>query len=293
MSPTLIVCAQMGWPDNTPEEQILTTIAQLGYDGAPAGPRKGYTANDVLALYQKCGLKPAPGYFAADYWRAEQREDILRSAQAMGRFTRELGLSEVYVATGGWNGYVGRRGLHRGEVAGRVTLDDGLTEAEWRIFTETLNQVGAILLAEGVRACYHNHVGSVTESWEEMDYLLTHTDPSLIFLGPDTGHLAWAGVDVVEFTRVYASRILTIHVKDVKIAVVKEGVDASWDYDGYTSHGVFAELGDGDIDFPAVFGLLKAASFSGWIVVETDVITRPTPEESHRVSREYLRRIGI
>ena len=84
----------------------------------------------------------------------------------MGRFTRELGLTEVYVATGGWNGYVGRRGLHRGEVAGRVTPDDGLTEAEWQVFTDTLNQVGAILLAEGVRACYHNHVGSVTESGE-------------------------------------------------------------------------------------------------------------------------------
>jgi inosose dehydratase len=293
MNSNLIACAQMGWPKNTPEEQILTTIARLGYDGAPAGPHKGSTAKDVLALYQKCGLKPAPGYYAADYWRAEQREEILRSAQAMGRFTRELGLTEVYVATGGWNGYVGRRGLHRGEVAGRVTPDDGLTEAEWQVFTDTLNQTGAILLAEGVRACYHNHVGSVTESGEEMDYLLTHTDPGLIFLGPDTGHLAWAGVDVVQFTRKYASRILTIHVKDVKMAVVKQGVAAGWDYGGFSSQGVFTELGDGDVDFPTVFSLLQAASFCGWIVVETDVITRPTPEESHRVSREYLQNIGI
>jgi len=293
MNSSLIACAQMGWPENTPEEQILTTIARLGYDGAPAGPRKGSTTKDVLALYQKCGLKPAPGYFAADYWRAEQRADILRSAQAMGRFTRELGLTEVYVATGGWNGYVGRRGLHRGEVAGRVTPDDGLTEAEWQVFTDTLNQTGAIMLAEGVRACYHNHVGSVTESGEEMDYLLAHTDPDLIFLGPDTGHLAWAGVDVVQFTRKYASRILTIHVKDVKMAVVKQGVAAGWDYGGFSAQGVFAELGDGDVDFPTIFSLLKTASFCGWIVVETDVITRPTPEESHRVSHEYLQNIGI
>jgi len=56
---------------------------------------------------------------------------------------------------------------------------------------------------------------------------------------------------------------------------------------------VFAEIGDGDINFPAVFSLLKAASFSGWIVVETDVITRPTPEDSHRVSREYLKSLGL
>ena len=293
MNSSLIACAQMGWSENTPEEQILTTLARLGYDGAPAEPRPGFTAKDTLALYQRCGLKPAPGYFAADYWRPEQGKDILHRAQAMGRFTRELGLTEVYVATGGWNGYVGRRGLHRGEVAGRVTPEDGLTESEWQVFTETLNQVGAILLAEGVRACYHNHVGSVTESGREMDRLLKDTDPSLIFLGPDTGHLAWAGVDVVEFTRKYASRILTIHVTDVKMAVVKQGVAAGWDYGGFASHGVFTELGDGDVDLPAVFDLLKAASFSGWIVVETDEITRPTAEESHRVSREYLKRIGF
>jgi inosose dehydratase len=133
----------------------------------------------------------------------------------------------------------------------------------------------------------------VTESGEEMDRLLKDSDPSMIFLGPDTGHLAWAGVDVVEFTKRYAQRILTIHVKDVKTSVVKQGVAAGWDYDGYASHGVFTELGDGDIDFPAVFDLLRAASFSGWVVVETDVITRPTAEESHRVSRDYLKRIGL
>lgn len=293
MSPMLIACAQMGWPENTSEEQILTLIARLGYDGSPVGARKGYSSQDTLALYYRCGLKPAPGYFAADYWRFDQRIDILRRAQAMGRFSRELGLTEVYVAAGGWKGYTGRRGMHRGEVAGRVTPEDGLTEDEWLVFIDVLNQVGAILLAEGVRACFHNHVGSLIESGDEMERLLTQTDPDLIFLGPDTGHLAWAGVDVVEFTRKYAYRILTMHVKDVKTAVVEQGLSAGWDYDKFTSHGVFTELGDGDIDFPAVIGLLKAAGFTGWIVVETDVITRPTPEESHRVSRSYLKAIGL
>jgi sugar phosphate isomerase/epimerase len=100
-------------------------------------------------------------------------------------------------------------------------------------------------------------------------------------------------VDVVAFTRKYASRILTIHVKDVKTDVVRQGVQAGWGYDGYTSHGVFAEVGEGDVDFPQVFELLRAVSFSGWVVVETDVITKPSAEESHRASLEYLRRLGL
>jgi len=289
----LIACAQMGWPEQVSEEMVLYAIARMGYDGAPAGPQEGRSAAETLAFYRDCGLKPAPGYFMAEYWRPELRDTIIENARRMARFTRDLGLTEVYVATGGWNGYVGRRGLHRGEVAGRVTSEDGLTEQEWDIFCETLMAAGKLMLAEGVRPCYHNHVGSVTESGPEMEKLLALTDPNIIFLGPDTGHLAWAGVDVVDFVRRYADRILTIHVKDVRTSVVQQGVAQGWDYGGYTSHGVFCELGEGDVDFSQVFDLLKMAGFSGWVVVETDVITKPTAEESHTVSRNYLRQLGL
>jgi inosose dehydratase len=282
----------MGWPENTPEEEILTTLARLGYDGAPAFPRGGRSAAHTVAVYQKCGLQPAPGYFSADYWHAEQRDEIVARARQMAQFTRAVGCTELYVATGGWNGYVGRRGLHRGEVAGRVTAEDGLTDAEWDVFTSTLTAACQAILAEGVRPCYHNHVGSVTESGAEMDRLLASIDPATLFLGPDTGHLAWAGVDVVDFIHRYAGRILTIHVKDVNNAIVTEGVAAGWDYGGYTSRGVFAELGQGDVDFPAVFATLKTAGFAGWVIVETDVITTPTAEESHAISRAYLKKLG-
>ena len=48
---------------------------------------------------------------------------------------------------------------------------------------------------------------------------------------PDTGHLAWAGVDVVQFCRDYADSIKTMHIKDVNPDVMKEeGVPAEWDY---------------------------------------------------------------
>jgi len=293
MNSILIGCAQMGWPENTPEIEILTAIANIGYEGVPAGPRKDRTAQETLAIYKQCGLKPAPGYFAADYWRLEQRQDILKRAQAMARFTLETGCTDLYVATGGWTGYYTPSGKHRGQIAGRVTPADGLTDAEWQIFADTLNQVGEVTLKEGVRSCFHNHVGSIIESGEEMDRMLAMTNPDLIFLGPDTGHMAWAGVDVVDFCQRYANRIKTIHVKDVKTEVVKQGVTAGWEYNDYTEHGLFAELGEGDVDFTKVFQILKSAGFSGWVIVETDMITRPTAVESHTVSLNYLRKLGL
>jgi sugar phosphate isomerase/epimerase len=42
-----------------------------------------------------------------------------------------------------------------------------------------------------------------------------------------------------------------------------------------------------------MFEALKQAGFRGWIVVETDVTTKPSALESATISRNYLRSIGV
>lgn len=286
-------CGGVGYDEKFSEEQILEEIGRAGYEGAPLSPRGTRSVADTVALYARFGLKPAPGYFSADYWRAEQRDEIVAKAQQLARFHREAGCSEMYVATGGWGGYTGRRGYHRGQVAGQVQAEDSLTDDEWAVFCSTLKDVCEATLEEGVWSCFHNHVGSVIESAEELERLLSTLPKELLSLGPDTGHLAWAGVDPVAFCKKYASRIRTIHLKDVDLNVRAEGVRSGWDYDLFCQNHLFAELGDGDVDFPALIETLRSVGFAGWIIVETDVPRRASMFESNRVSREYLRRLGL
>lgn len=293
MSAWKVGCGGVGYDDRFSEEQILEEISRAGYEGAPLSLRGARSVSDTVALYARFGLKPAPGYFSADYWRAEQHKEIVTQARQLARFHREAGCREMYVATGGWSGYTGRRGYHRGQVAGRVSPEDGLTEDEWAIFCSTLRDVCEATLEEGVRSCFHNHVGSVIESAEEFERLLSSLPEELLSLGPDTGHLAWAGVDPVAFCKKYASRIRTIHLKDVDLGVREEGVRSGWDYDIFCQNHLFTELGDGDVDFPALIEVLKTAGFDGWVIVETDVPRRASMFESNRVSREYLRRLGL
>jgi inosose dehydratase len=288
-----IGCGQITWSPNTPEEQVLAEIASAGYAGAPAGPREGRSAQDLIALYARHGLKPAPGYLGADFWRAEQRDAILGSARRYAQFMRETGCTELYVAAGGFDSFITASGSSRRQLAAHVGPNDGLTEVEYQRFADTLNQVGEITLREGVRSCFHNHVGSVIETRQEIDRLLALVDPALIFLGPDTGHLAWAGVDPVAFCRDYAERIKTIHVKDVDAAVRERGVAQAWDYGTFAKNGIFAELGEGCVDFPAIFATLRAAGFAGWAIAETDVTQKSTALESATISRAYLRSIGL
>lgn len=131
------------------------------------------------------------------------------------------------------------------------------------------------------------------ETREEVDRLLALTDPSLVFLGPDTGHLAWAGADAVGLCRDYAKRIKTVHIKDIDARVRERGHAEGWDYGTFERNGIFVELGEGCVDFPTIFHILGDAGFSGWAIVETDVTHKASAFESARISRPYLRSIGL
>lgn len=292
-------CGQITWGSfkargvgDTSEEQILAEIAQAGYEGAPAGAPGQRTAAETRALYGRHGLRPAPGYLGGPFWEKARQAELVEQARRYAAYMRELGCDALYVAPGGFD-YVTRSGRTRRQVAGHVGPDDALSDSELHQFANTLNLVAQATLAEGVRSCFHNHVGTVIETLDEIERLLALVDPALVFLGPDTGHLAWAGADNVEFVRRYAERIKTLHVKDIDPAVLAEGRQAGWDYATFSRNGIFTELGAGFVDFPAIFGTLRTAGFDGWIIAETDVTQKPTALESVTISRDYLRDIGL
>lgn len=285
----LIGCGQITWR-GVDEPEILGDIREAGYDGAPPKLQPGRSAPDTLELYRSYGLRPAPAYLGAPLWLAERRQEIVEAARQGARLCRELGCEEIYIAAGGE--YQAASGRTRREVAGHVGPDDGLSEGQLRTFADTLAMVGEATRGQGVRSCFHNHVGTVIETEDEIERLLALSDPELVFLGPDTGHLAWGGVDPVEFCRRHRDRIRTMHLKDIDEDVRSRGCAEGWDYGTFSDNGIFAELGEGGVDFPALFSLLDDGGFDGWLVVETDVTRKPTALESATVSRRYLRSLG-
>ena len=288
-----VVNQQLPEAQRTSPDQMYAEIAQAGYAGAPAGPSTTKSTEEVLAGLSKHGLKPAPGYLGVDFWDPTQEAEILEKAKISAQFHQSAGLNEVYVAAGGFDGYITSRNLTRRQISGHVKPEDYMTDEEFAQFARVLNRVGEITLEHGVKSCFHNHVGSTIETREEIDRLFSMIDRNLVFMGPDTGHLEWAGADMLDFCRDYAESIRTIHIKDVNKAVLDEGVAAEWDYRTFSEKGIWTELGDGYLDFPALFKILEQADFAGWIIVETDVTQLESPLASAIVSRDYLRRIGL
>lgn len=285
-----IGCGQLTWK-NVDERQVLAEIAQAGYDGAPANPRPGETTATTIARFQDAGLIPAPGYLSANFWQTDLESEILTHAEQFATFAQAAGCTEIYVAARGGD-YVTARGLTRRQTSGHVQPIDSLTDEEYQQFARVLNRVGAIMLERGVQACFHNHVGTVIETKGEIDRLWDMVDHSKVFMGPDTGHLAWAGVDAVRFCQEYATAIKSMHLKDIDPCVLAEGREKNWDYSTFSSQGIFAELGEGFVDFPSILKTLRANNFRGWLIVETDITQKPTPLMSAQISRRYLASLG-
>lgn len=276
-----------------PEERILREVKQAGFDAVSSFPRPGAEPEAHLHYLADFGLAPAPGYFGGDFWIPEQRAEHLATARQLAAISQAFGLTEIFVAPAGW-GYKSRaNGKTRGQLAGHVGPEDGLSDEEWRELGVALNAIGAATKEFGVLTCIHNHAAQVIETPEECDRLMREVDPLLVFWGPDLGHLTFGGGDAVEFTRKYAAQIKALHLKDVVTSVREEAHAQEWDYGQAQSAGIWTELGQGCIDFPTVFQILREANYSGWILSEIDVTRKPTALQSATECREYLRQIGL
>jgi sugar phosphate isomerase/epimerase len=117
-------------------------------------------------------------------------------------------------------------------IAGRPTLDD------YRRWADRLNESGQRALRRGVRIGFHNHASDLApiDGAVPYDLLVERTDPSLVRLQLDTGNLAMAGRDPLEYMKRFGSRYWLFHIKDVPRL-------------GATSD---TELGQGVIDFRRV-----------------------------------------
>ncbi len=287
-----IGCGDITWRGlGESEDQVLADIAAAGYAGAP-WPRDKSDAAAIKELFSRHGLKPAPGYLGGDFWDRERREEHLAQARRYAEISRELGLTELYVADGGFDrerpGHRTRR-----QAAGNVTEADALSEEEFEQFAEGVSAVARATLDYGVRSCFHNHVGTFVETRAEVERLLALADPEALFLGPDTGHLAWAGDEPVAFFRDHRDRIPTAHIKDIGRQALEEGRWLDWDYRTYSDNGIFTELGEGVVDWDSFFQVVRESGFGGWLIVETDVTRLASPRESAVKSRESLRRWGL
>jgi inosose dehydratase len=262
-----------GWLDfglTPPLRAGLEQIASSGFEAVMTDVPAEMPAQEYRDLLAEYGLVPAPGYYSAALEEVGLRDQIVETAARRSDVHRELGLAEMFVAA---NMTAASTRVAR---PARGVDPDGDRLA---IIAETLAQVGSATRERGIMSCLHQHVGSWIETEDELEWILERIDPELIALGPDTGHLAWAGIDPLAFVQRHRDRVRAIHVKDVRRAVADGHRRDGATYREVVQAGLWVEPGRGDIDLRAIFEALDGGRCT-WAIVEVDSPDLPTPEES-------------
>lgn len=84
----------------------------------------------------------------------------------------------------------------------------------------------------------------------------------------DPSHFVLQALDYLEFIDIYHERICAFHVKDAEFNPTgRQGVYSG--YSGWADRaGRFRSLGDGQVDFKAIFSKLSQYNYDGWAVLE-------------------------
>ena len=273
--------------------RVIDEMQQTGYAGTELGDW-GFMPTDPAFLTQELGsrhlslLASWVSVFLHDADRhGQSADDAVRTAKLLAA----VGGRENMIVLG--NDPYGDP--FRTKHAGRITPDLGMTEEQWQTFASGADYVARRVMDEaGLRTVFHHHIGTWVETPEETRRLLEMTDPAILGLCFDTGHWAFAGGDPVQGIQEFADRIWHVHFKDHEPNLARQSRELGWDGPTSVGKGVFCELGRGDVDFPRVVDALQDIGYTGWIVVEQDVLPgMGSPKESAARNRRYLKTLGL
>jgi sugar phosphate isomerase/epimerase len=141
----------------------------------------------------------------------------------------------------------------------------------------------------GVDVAYEIHPGEDLHDGITYEMFLAevknHPRANLLY---DPSHFVLQQLDYLDYIDIYHERIKAFHVKDAEFNPSgRQGV-----YSGYQSWvnraGRFRSLGDGQVDFGAVFSKLTAYDFDSWAVLEWECALKH-PEDGAREGAEFIK----
>jgi len=267
--PIRLAIAPIGWTnDDLPElggeipfEQCVSEMALAGFSGSEVGnkyPRDPKVLNKALRLR---GLTICNAWFSSFLTTKPYQETEAEFIKHRD-FLHAVGARVIGAAEQG-------RSI-QGQDKPVFDAKPVFTAEEWDRLCDGLNRLGKLATKKGMKLCYHHHMGTGVQSAGEIDRLMENTDPALLGLLYDTGHLVFAGEDNLAVLKKWAARISHVHLKDLRPAIRRQALKGKWSFLRAVKAGVFTVPGDGCIDFKPVFKILKKAKYSGWWVVEAE-----------------------
>jgi sugar phosphate isomerase/epimerase len=226
---------------------VLRETVKYGYSEIEIGRFMGESAKSFLKYCSDIGIKPVAGGTTF----SKNTDEVNNSLDKLNAL--ELKYSVIY-----WPWLVG----------GPFKLED------CKITVDMLNQTGEACKKRGLILCWHNHNKEFIAMEEGLpfDYLMKHTDKSLVKCEMDIYWVQKGGADPVQTLRKYKDRCPLLHVKDMAPGTEQD----------------FACPGSGIIDFPSVFSEAADQGINHYFVERDNVVDGM---ECLKTSADYLKNI--
>jgi inosose dehydratase len=272
---------------DTPLETCLAESRQAGFLGVETGGKFPKASAELAAVLAAHDLRLVSGWYSGTLLDADLEAEKDKAHAQLTLF-RDCGAPVlVYGETAGT--IQNRRDL---PLAHRRVLVDG----EVAVYGRKLTVFAEHCAEFGVPLAFHHHMGTAIEDEHDIDRLMTNTGEAVGLLY-DTGHLVFAGADVLRVLDKHGRRISHVHTKDVR-RNVRASLDRSTDsFLDSVLKGVFTVPGDGIIDFGAVVRRLADIGYEGWFVVEAEQDPAKAPpleyaRIGHRALTQALEQAG-
>ena len=251
----------------------LQQIAAMGYDGVEFAGFYGHSAQEVLEILKETGLKAVSSHVPY--------AEITADPFGVIAYHKTIGCEYIAIPFLGDEDRPGTPG-----------------------FADVLKTVycfGDLCKKAGIQLLYHNHDFEFVKvsGMFGLDFLYAATPACLLKTELDVCWVKYAGQCPVAYINKYAGRAPVVHFKDF-VGVIQgrppysllgeDGQD-----DGTADDSVpfeFRPVGYGCQDFPAIKDAAEKAG-ALWVVVEQDQSVGRAPLEAAKMSRDYLKSIGL
>ncbi|PGB52072.1 myo-inosose-2 dehydratase [Bacillus anthracis] len=262
--------APIAWTnDDMPElgaentfEQCISEMALAGFNGSEVGnkyPRNTVVLKKSLELRN---LEIASAWFST-FLTTKPIEETVEEFIKHRDFLHDMGAKVIVVSEQGHS----IQGLMDVPLFKNKPV---FTEEEWDKLADGLHHLGKLAQEKGLHIVYHHHMGTGIQTTAEIEKLMDMTDPELVSLLFDTGHLVFSGEEPLYILKKYLSRIKHVHLKDIRQEVVDIVKENELSFLQAVKNGAFTVPGDGVIGFDEVFTILANSDYKGWFVVEAE-----------------------
>ncbi len=280
-----------GDPRNPDWRDVLRENAEAGYRGIELGP-VGFMPEDpplVADALAENGLELIGGVVFRPFHDPDQWDDVMDGSVRTCKALAAHGARHLVL--------IDSISPRRAPTAGRVDAAEQMDAAEWSAYRDKIATVARMGTEEyGLTVGIHAHAAGFMDFEPELERLLDEVDASILKICFDTGHHSYAGFDPVAFMERHMDRISYMHFKDIDPTVKSDVIANGTGFYEACGQGIFCNLGDGDVDFPAVRHLLLEHGFDGWCTVEQDcdpTLPDTDPLRDARLNRAYLASIGF